>query len=382
MCHGPRPAGGRPRAPRPTGPSASRSTTAPAPIAHGRNDRARRRGPISPSRRIAARASATAAPRWLVATWPAAMAAAMAPIANRLLRPTSGTVTRSLSCANVFSPTSLRVRRSSTVANGCSSRDAMILAAVTGPIPGSASSSAGGRAVQVDRRPGPAARTGPRTPRGPVASPGCWIVPRWHTDLVAVVQRRGQVQVTCRATGVDSRAVAAGGSNQVADPRPVGRRKTPGRSTAPTISTTSTRSLPGRGGAASARARQISVFRCPGVKGDSAVDRDRPARAAAERQEERGNREKAPRRRKGRTRGIAGRDGGAARPVPRAGFAGSSSTRHGVGLVSRGPLGGMVGRPRVPLGEAVSPPWGLPRRGETCFSLWGAPLSTAYPRLF
>ena len=82
--------------------------------------------------------------------------------------PCQRTVTRSLSEANVFSPTSLRVRRSSTDANGCSSRDATILAAVTGPIPGSVSSSP---SVARFRSIGPAAPepARPCRPRRPAA---------------------------------------------------------------------------------------------------------------------------------------------------------------------------------------------------------------------
>jgi hypothetical protein len=52
------------------------------------------------------------------------------------------TVTRSRSPSKAFWPRSFRVRRSSTDANGVTSRAAMIFVAVTGPIPGSASSSA------------------------------------------------------------------------------------------------------------------------------------------------------------------------------------------------------------------------------------------------
>ncbi len=52
------------------------------------------------------------------------------------------TVTRSLSPSKVFWPTSFRSRRSWTAANRVPAREAMILAAVAGPIPGRASSSA------------------------------------------------------------------------------------------------------------------------------------------------------------------------------------------------------------------------------------------------
>ena len=70
------------------------------------------------------------------------------------------------SCSNVFSPTSLRVRRSSTVANGASSRAAMILAAVTGPIPGSASSSELVARFRSTRPPAPPVRARRRSRRG------------------------------------------------------------------------------------------------------------------------------------------------------------------------------------------------------------------------
>ena len=79
------------------------------------------------------------------------------PAAPRDGGPTRGrhrTTTRSRSFSNVDGPTSFRVRRSSTEANGRSSRAAMILAAVTGPMPGRESSSA---AVARLRSTGPAA---------------------------------------------------------------------------------------------------------------------------------------------------------------------------------------------------------------------------------
>jgi len=61
----------------------------PAPIATGRSDPTPSLGRASPMSRMAASARATAAPRWLGATCPAATAAVTAPMASRLLRPTS-----------------------------------------------------------------------------------------------------------------------------------------------------------------------------------------------------------------------------------------------------------------------------------------------------
>ena len=60
-----------------------------------------------------------------------------------------------------------------------------------------------------------------------------------HADLVAVVERSGEVELAAGSVRVDTRSIATGRSDQVADPR-IGRqaRKTPGWSTAPTISTT------------------------------------------------------------------------------------------------------------------------------------------------
>ena len=68
------------------------------------------------------------------------------------------TVTSSRSFSNVFSPRTPRVRSSSTAANGASSRAAMIFSAVAGPMPGSSSSCACGRGVDVDRPPAAPAR--------------------------------------------------------------------------------------------------------------------------------------------------------------------------------------------------------------------------------
>src|SRR6185295_18159535 len=78
------------------------------------------------------------------------------------------TTTSSRSFSNVAAPTSLRDLRSPTVRNGCCSRDAMILAAVTGPIPGRVSSCA---AVAVLRSIGPFAPPDPLPPAPPPASP-------------------------------------------------------------------------------------------------------------------------------------------------------------------------------------------------------------------
>ena len=88
--------------------------------------------------------------------------------------------------SNVAAPTSFRVRRSSTAAKRCSSRAARIFAAVTGPMPGSPSSSRRGRRVQVDRAgAGAVARRSAGAPR-PLRAGGR-IVARRDDDLVAVV---------------------------------------------------------------------------------------------------------------------------------------------------------------------------------------------------
>ena len=127
------------------------------------------------------------------------------------------TVTRSLSLSNVAEPTSLRVFRSSTAAKRCSSRAAMIFAALTGPMPGSVSSCS---AVAVFRSMGPpAARTPPRCRRHPsVARRLGRIVPRRHDDLVAVVQQRREVQRPPDAIRGDPRPIAAGRRDRVPDP--------------------------------------------------------------------------------------------------------------------------------------------------------------------
>ena len=150
--------------------------------------------------------------------------------------PCQRTVTRSLSCPNVFSPTSLRVRRSSTAVNGCSSRAAMILAAVTGPMPGSPSSCA---AVAWLRSSGPvaAAVEGARRAR---ASPG----PRRRATGHGSGRRRAGVR---RGSGRDRHArhrpadrsrrqrprgrrpslPAAGGRHRAGRPRRRSRRRVP-----------------------------------------------------------------------------------------------------------------------------------------------------------
>ena len=112
----------------------------------------------------------------------------------------------------------------------------MIFAAVTGPIPGSASSSdvvarfrstgrrgdAGGRAAAAGL-----AATG--RPQAGLAWALARIVPRWDDDPVAVLQSLGQVQGGRRPRRVDSRAVATGrgdrighalAGGQVVQPRP------------------------------------------------------------------------------------------------------------------------------------------------------------------
>ena len=120
--------------------------------------------------------------------------ATIAPTASQPLR---GHLTRpsraSLSSANVFSPTSLRVRRSSTAANGRRSRDATILPAVTGPMPGSASSSAPVARFRSTARPlpdrAPAHRSRPARAGDPDRARR---LSRWHPDLIAVLEERRQ----------------------------------------------------------------------------------------------------------------------------------------------------------------------------------------------
>ena len=132
---GPSPAGGSQRVVGPAGRMASRAAIRPAPITTGQN-------PATPSSRTELAEDEERRHREsnggakLIRSdplggdgrrWPRSRGARSGP--------SQRTVTRSLSFSNVFAPTSFRVRRSSTAANGCSSRDVRILPAVTGPIP-------------------------------------------------------------------------------------------------------------------------------------------------------------------------------------------------------------------------------------------------------
>ena len=136
--------------------------------------------------------------------------------ASRCVAP-QRTVTRSRSPSKVFAPTSFRVRRSSTAVNGASSRAAMIFAAVAGPIAGQGVELVGGRAVQVDH--GPIHRRPACRPAWPDTGAARRVVAGRDADLVAVGQPRGEVERLRRSAGVDARAVAAGGLDEVADPR-------------------------------------------------------------------------------------------------------------------------------------------------------------------
>jgi hypothetical protein len=100
---------------------------------------------------------------------------------------------------------------SSTAANGCSSRAATILAAVTGPMPGSVSSSS---AVAVLRSIAVAALAPPLRRR---RTAGRRLAADRDVDLVAVTHGRGQVELAVGQGSVDPRTVATRGGDGVRD---------------------------------------------------------------------------------------------------------------------------------------------------------------------
>ena len=116
----------------------------------------------------------------------------------------SQTLHRGASLAYVFGPTPSISCSSSTEANRpCSVRQAMIFPAITGPTPGSSSSSclrrgvqvhrlrgAAGRATRAGRRPGSSGRAA-----GSVSDLAGRLVSRSHHDLLSIGHRLGEVQL-------------------------------------------------------------------------------------------------------------------------------------------------------------------------------------------
>ena len=147
-----------------------------------------------------------------------------------------------LELPNVFSPTSLRVRRSSTAVNGCSSRDGDDLGRGDRPDPGQRVELRGRRLVEVERS-GAASRR--RRARRCPRSTRPRVVPRRDADLVAVMRavRRGSGRGRHarrrpadrsrrqRPRGRRSLAPAAGGRRRDGRPRRRSRRRAPCQST-------------------------------------------------------------------------------------------------------------------------------------------------------
>ena len=273
--------------------------------------------------------------------------------------PPQCTVTRSLRLANVFSPTSFLVRRSSTTANGCCSREAMILVAVTGPIPGSASSSpavarfrsTGAVPPAFEAAPGPGLRRASHR-----------IVARRDPYLVAVVQWCGEVQVATGSIRVDARAVSARRFDQVADAR-AWRQAVDTRLLDGTDDLHDQEAILTGGiewDRRSTRPRGRSRTRRPAAP----WRRRRPCRRCCCRTPGRMRRPPAARhhRRRGRPIEECGRWGTARSPTA-AGSGESSSVRHGVEAGSTRPPGWSGGRRRE--SRDVSPRRGHFRRGET-----------------
>ena len=191
----------------------------PAPRTTGSNALTPARGRASPMSSNEASARAIAAPRWLGAICPAATAAAIAPSASRPLRPMSADrhevlevreclLADELSGAQILDRGEwLAVARGEDLGRGRRSdaRERVELG--------------GGRLVQVDRaggRPATCGRSGAASWRR--GSTGRHrIVARRDPDLIAVVERSGEVEVPGRPSRVDSRPVAASRGEQVAD---------------------------------------------------------------------------------------------------------------------------------------------------------------------
>ncbi len=155
------------------------------------------------------------------------------------------TVTSGRIFSRAAAPSTLRVPRSSTVENRCCCRAATILAAVTGPTPGSVSSCSGVAALR-SMRPGavdPPPGAGPaRAPPGP--PPAVGLAADGDVHLVAVLERGREVELPIRAVGVHARPEAARrGDRRRRSARPGGSRYTPGATTAPPTSTTTRPSL-------------------------------------------------------------------------------------------------------------------------------------------
>ena len=124
------------------------------------------------------------------------------------------TVTRSRIFSSVAGPTTLRVPSSSIEAKGCSSRAAMIFAAVDRADAGQRVERLGGCVVHIDGSAGRAS-VGVRRPRSAAAS----LAPHGHVDLVPVVDRRGEVEPPVCLRRVDPRPEPAGGVDRIEDPR-------------------------------------------------------------------------------------------------------------------------------------------------------------------
>ena len=295
------------------------------------------------------------------------------------------TATSSRSFSKVFSPRTPRVRSSSTAANGASSRAAMIFSAVAGPIPGSASSSAW---VARLRSTG-AARNGAGSPGAGRCARGRdrrRVIARRDPHLVAVVERRGEVELALGPARVDARAVSAGRRDEVADPRAGRQAEHAGSRDGTDDLDDDLASGPGAGPRLDAgRARSSRPRRThPGRQGRAAIHDTAPSGAARERQDEGHHRE-----RDGRHDGrddLQDRPATATRwrrtsrlavPPPRAPSIGGRikhAPRRGRGRFHIALRGGRSWRDDAEHRD-VSPRWGHFRRGETSSGPYSGALS-------
>ena len=214
----------------------------------------RQRDPPAPTQAAASRDEQTAArparpPEVARARLSGGHAAAIAPTASQPLAAShrdrhevlelARTSSRRRACASA----GRRPRRTAVA-----SRDAMILAAVTGPIPGSVSSSLGGRAVQVDGPDAPGRRRSApgRRPRSPALARRR-VVPRRHADLVAVLEDAPRGSARGRARPVSTRGPNPPAASTRSPTRePAGSRKTPGSLDRPDDLDDDERPRPGR----------------------------------------------------------------------------------------------------------------------------------------
>ena len=156
-----------------------------------------------------------------------------------------------------------------------------------------------GRVIEVDRSRRAAAIGAPPRARGCRAGRRR-VVTRRDTDLVAVAKRRGEVELATRPLGVDARTVSSAAATRSPIRAPAGNSKTPGRSTAPTISTTRT---PPATACLSHRAAMADWIRGPAAP---MRRRRRPVRRTSSRPRARRPRPRAPPRRSRRRAWTAG----------------------------------------------------------------------------